>query len=207
MTTIEQIRAARALLGWNQSDLAKHADLSQTGIARIENGTNQPNSTTLEKIRTAFDLADIEFIDNTGVKKRSGEIRTLQGAKGFREFLDDVYETVKDGGEIYVVNVNDDDFVHWIGDGLEAHLKRMENITNLICKTILRNRHDNNKATSYTEYKTSKYKMSGSVPFYVYGKKFALIQFKSEPLIFIINSSIIAEAYKEQFTAMWEEAK
>ena len=50
MPTIEQIRAARALLDWSQSDLADKAGLSQTGIARIENGTNQPNSSTLEKI-------------------------------------------------------------------------------------------------------------------------------------------------------------
>ena len=54
MPTIEQIRAARALLGWSQSDLADRADLSQTGIARIENGTNKPNSKTLEKIKAAL---------------------------------------------------------------------------------------------------------------------------------------------------------
>ena len=36
MPTIEQIRAARALLGWSQSDLADRADLSQTGIALFD---------------------------------------------------------------------------------------------------------------------------------------------------------------------------
>ena len=59
--------------------MAEYADLSQTGIARIENGTNKPNSTTLNKIMTAFEQADIEFIGDTGVKKRTSEIRTLRG--------------------------------------------------------------------------------------------------------------------------------
>ncbi len=207
MPTIEQIRAARALIGWSQGDLAEHAGLSQTGIARIENGTNHPNSTTTAKIISAFDKVDVEFIGSTGVKKRTNEVRTLRGADGFRVFIDDVYHTVKDGGEIYVVNVNDDDFVHWIGDGLQEHLKRMQSITGLTCKTILQNGQENRKATLYTNYRVSRYKMSGSVPFYVYGDKFALLQFREEPLIFIIDSPLVVEAYQEQFMAMWSEAE
>ena len=105
MATIEQIRAARALLDWSQSDLADHAGLSQTGIARIENGTNKPNSNTLNKILTAFEIADIEFIGTTGVRKKTGEIKTLKGEEGFRSFMDDVYETAKTkGGEICLHN-------------------------------------------------------------------------------------------------------
>ena len=52
MPTLDQIRAARALLNWSQSDLAERAGLSQTGIARIESGVNQPNVQTMENIRT-----------------------------------------------------------------------------------------------------------------------------------------------------------
>ena len=89
MPTIEQIRAARALLGWNQHDLANKAGLSQTGIARIENGTNQPNSKTIEKISTAFDDADIEFLGDAGLRKKSGEIKIFEGVDGFRQFMND----------------------------------------------------------------------------------------------------------------------
>ena len=95
MPTIEQIRAARALLDWSQSDLADHAGLSQTGIARIENGTNQPNSSTLNKIKAAFENADIEFLGPSGLRKKTGEIKTYRGMEGFRTFMNDVYETIK----------------------------------------------------------------------------------------------------------------
>jgi len=87
MITIEQIRAGRALLDWSQSDLADRAGLSQTGIARIENGTNQPNSKTIDKILSAFERADIEFLGENGVQKRISEVRTLSGQLGLHDFL------------------------------------------------------------------------------------------------------------------------
>lgn len=39
MLTIEQVRAARGLLGWSQSDLAKRAGLSLPTVKRVEAGT------------------------------------------------------------------------------------------------------------------------------------------------------------------------
>ncbi len=95
MPSLEQIRAARALLGWSQHDLADKAGLSQTGIARIENGTNQPNTKTIEKINAAFDAADIEFLGSSGLRKRSDEIRVLRGAEGLRELVEDIYVCTK----------------------------------------------------------------------------------------------------------------
>ncbi len=89
MPTIEQIRAARALIGWSQSDLAENAEMSQTGIARIENGTNHPNSLTMEKIRAAFDKADVEFIEDTGVKKRD-IVRVYEGDGCYLRILDEI---------------------------------------------------------------------------------------------------------------------
>ena len=93
MPTVEQIRAARALIGWSQGDLADHAGLSQTGIARIENGTNHPNSTTIEKIRSAFERVNVEFLDDSGVRKRSGQVQMLRGVQGIRQFFNELYNT------------------------------------------------------------------------------------------------------------------
>ena len=87
MVSIEQIRAARALLGWSQHDLAQKSGLSQTGIARIENGTNKPNSKTVSKILSTFEGANIEFIGQTGIKKNTGEIKKYSGESGFNSFI------------------------------------------------------------------------------------------------------------------------
>ena len=130
MPTIEQIRAARALLDWSQSDLANYAGLSQTGIARIENGTNQPNSSTLEKISAAFEDADIEFLGMTGLRKNSGEIKTFRGAEGFRNFMDDLYDTAKTtGGEICLHNAKPGNWRKWLGEEwFQMHSKRMSDL-------------------------------------------------------------------------------
>ncbi|MEZ5918875.1 MAG: helix-turn-helix domain-containing protein [Alphaproteobacteria bacterium] len=101
MPTIEQIRAARALLDWSQNDLAEEAGLSQTGIARIENGTNKPNSSTLAKIEAAFDRAHVEFIGRSGVKQNLDIVRIYEGDDCYLRFLDDAFITLsEEGGEI-----------------------------------------------------------------------------------------------------------
>ena len=68
MVTIRQIKAARALLGWSQEDLAQHSLISEPTIARLESmdGPIAGRPNTAEKIRTALERAGIEFIDENG---------------------------------------------------------------------------------------------------------------------------------------------
>jgi predicted transcriptional regulator len=50
MITPAQIRAARALLGWKQTDLAKAADVSEISVKNIERGATDARGSTLAKI-------------------------------------------------------------------------------------------------------------------------------------------------------------
>lgn len=59
--TISQLRAARALLGWSQSELAERAGLSRRSVAAVELGATLPYDATLEKILSALERAGIEF--------------------------------------------------------------------------------------------------------------------------------------------------
>jgi hypothetical protein len=47
-----------------------------------------------------------------------------------------------------------------------------------------------------------------SLPFYVYGDKFAIINFDVEnpPRIIVINSALVADSYRDQFNFMWDNA-
>jgi DNA-binding XRE family transcriptional regulator len=56
-----QIIAARALLSWNQSTLAKHASLSHRTIEQAEQG-RRPSQKTLTAIRQAFEAHGLAFI-------------------------------------------------------------------------------------------------------------------------------------------------
>jgi transcriptional regulator with XRE-family HTH domain len=64
-----QIRAARALLGWRQEDLAKASGVGTATIYRIEKSENSITgyASTLVRIQAALEQAGIEFIENDEV--------------------------------------------------------------------------------------------------------------------------------------------
>jgi transcriptional regulator with XRE-family HTH domain len=67
VVTIEQIRAARGLLGWSQTDLADRAKLSLITIKRFEAGFGPSVSDEVrEKAQKALEAAGIEFINENG---------------------------------------------------------------------------------------------------------------------------------------------
>jgi transcriptional regulator with XRE-family HTH domain len=63
MITPAQIRAARALLGWKQTDLAERSGVSEISIKNIERGATDPRSSTLGAIEKAFGSAGLIFLD------------------------------------------------------------------------------------------------------------------------------------------------
>ena len=61
MITSRQIRAARALLGWSQQQLADKAIVSVNALARLERGEVDPRLSTLAAVQKALTEAGIEF--------------------------------------------------------------------------------------------------------------------------------------------------
>jgi transcriptional regulator with XRE-family HTH domain len=67
LVTIEQIRAARGLLGWSQTDLASRASLSLPTVKRLEGGFGpKVSDEAREKLQKALEATGIEFIDENG---------------------------------------------------------------------------------------------------------------------------------------------
>jgi predicted transcriptional regulator len=66
--SVRQIKAARALLGWSQDDLAKAADVSIPTVKRLEavDGPLGGRDQTADKIVGAIARAGIQFIDENG---------------------------------------------------------------------------------------------------------------------------------------------
>ncbi|MBV8060191.1 MAG: response regulator [Alphaproteobacteria bacterium] len=62
MINIRQIRAARAMLGWDQKELARRAGISIATYNNIERGVQRdPKTSTLRAIITALEREGIEF--------------------------------------------------------------------------------------------------------------------------------------------------
>ena len=208
MPTIDQIRAARALIGWSQGDLAKHSGLSQTGIARIENGTNHPNSTTIEKITAAFDAADVEFIDNNGVKKRSGEVRTLSDIQGFKTLMDDVYEVAKDqGGDICLYNAKPENWNKLLGkEWYKMHSDRMSKISNNYKFIVSVNEGEQEFiGKDFVEYRWFPKEIFNEQSFYAYGDRLAFLNFNDGNVqISILKNKDFADGFRALFKVAWK---
>ena len=214
MPTLEQIRAARALLGWSHHDLADKAGLSQTGIARIENGTNQPNSKTIAKIEAAFDLEDIEFIEG-GVRKRANRIIFYKGKEGFAKFrLDTLHEAESnENADICVANVNERLYDKWgEGEANENYRRKMpiikKNKPNMRFRSIVKEGDERLPARHHSEYRALAEKEFGDFPFYIFGDKTALTMFEEDDVsIFIIDHPMVTKFYREIFEESWKKAK
>ena len=62
MITPRQFRAARALLGWSQQELADRAIVSVNALVRLERGSVDSRSSTLRSVERALVKGGIEFI-------------------------------------------------------------------------------------------------------------------------------------------------
>jgi predicted transcriptional regulator len=63
MITRAQIRAARALIDWTQTDLARASGVSRVAIKNLERGATDPRLSTISNIQAAFDQAGVIFLD------------------------------------------------------------------------------------------------------------------------------------------------
>jgi transcriptional regulator with XRE-family HTH domain len=67
LATVEQLRAARALLGWSQTELASRAGLSLPTVKRVEGsfGPNVSEDARL-KLQDALQAAGLQFLEENG---------------------------------------------------------------------------------------------------------------------------------------------
>ena len=68
MLTSEVVRAARALLRWEQRDLANASSISLPTVKRLESapGTLGAHAATVSALVKALEAAGVEFIDENG---------------------------------------------------------------------------------------------------------------------------------------------
>ena len=67
MITGRQIRAARALLGWSQQQLADKAVVSVNALKRLERSSVDTRISTMSSVQKALETAGVEFI-SAGMK-------------------------------------------------------------------------------------------------------------------------------------------
>jgi hypothetical protein len=209
-----QIRAAMAMLKWENKELGEAADVAEKTAYSVKMGLSRPQPGVLAKIRKALEDSGIEFTEQDGVRRRSESVQVLQGPEDFRTFYDIVYEHVKQsGGTICVSGVDEKLFAKYQGDQSQLHVERMNKLMkerdDIQVEILIREGDTNFTATSYASYRWQSRESFSPTAFYVFGDYLALISFQSEnaPKVILIRSSVFAEAYRKQFAEDWSRAK
>ncbi len=112
MITVPQIKAARALLGWTQRDLAKISGVSLAAVAQIESGAGNPRAETMRTLQRAFEKYDVEFSDDPGLRIRQEPFcrQCLAGSRSDPESLEGYRNGLSrdgKGGEVALSSLDD----------------------------------------------------------------------------------------------------
>ncbi len=206
MPTIEQIRAARALIGWSQGDLASRSDLSQTGIARIENGSNQPNSNTIEKITAAFEGEGIVFILG-GVQKVQDTLTIIEGENSLRKLQDDIYHTLDlTKGEVLLLGI--DEISPDEGEDYEytnMHIERLKKSG--ISERILVKEGESKFIAPLSWYRTIPEKYFSPHTVFIYDTKIALTLRDPHNKVLLLDNKFFADSMKSFFNMLWDQGE
>jgi transcriptional regulator with XRE-family HTH domain len=209
LITARQIRAARGLIGWTQSDLAEAAGVSRSTIAAIEKEAAKVNPTPdiVERIRKTLEESDVEFLAQEGVRIRHPLIYEDDMPDASRRLLEDIYNVSSgfkfDTGrsDILIYGLREEDAQRSVGDYLTEHIERLKLAglhEKVLCgpdtRTFLRPR------SSYR--RLLKLDLSVS-PVHVYGDKIAIVHWRPKEFVISIESRPFADAVRAMFYELW----
>ena len=108
MITPNQIRAARALAGWSQTELSERSGLASATIQAIEAARGSVKAESLELIKKTFEQESV-FFTAKGVEIRDTAMYTISGDEWWLDTLDDVYYTLidQDDAELLILYADD----------------------------------------------------------------------------------------------------
>jgi len=205
LITADQIRAARALKNWSQTDLAERTGLAVPTIANIELGKQIPGKNTIEKIIDAFRVGEIKFTAY-GVEFDRNEIVTLYGWGKFKSLLIDAIRTLEEQPakeRDFLVFSADDSLSTEEEDDLYAEMDR---------RGINRKRIISNKAKAVTDaLKATKeidpkyFDDQGAI--FLYSNKLAFYtapQGEQDATTTVITNERIATTFKKIYAFMWD---
>ena len=203
------LRAIRSYLDMNREDFGEAVGVGARTIGQIEDGSVNPKSDTQSKILHYIRSQNILYKE-TGFEVIKASVAEYEGQSGFIAWMDDVYETIKaaDDREICVNNVSERTFEKWLGyEADKRHMARMADLKNVRAKTLLEEGDTYFSSSEYALYRWIPKSMFGTVPFYVYGHKMAIILFEEDNVkVFVHQTPVVAKEYRRQFMMIWNNA-
>lgn len=210
MITYIQIRAARAMIGWSQDQLAEASGVAKRTLASIEAGGNAPRTDTLAALQGALEGQGIEFLPGNGIRPKEEIITVYEGADAEEQLLNDIYQTMvaTDEGsrEILIygldeVSQKDNPQAYGLA---KAQLERLMKAG--IKERIIGREGNQNYIAPWHYYRWVPAKENFKTPFFIYGSKIALNHEKPPYKSIVIENELFADTCRHMFNFTWDRA-
>jgi transcriptional regulator with XRE-family HTH domain len=202
------IRAGRALLGWQQQELAAAAGLSLSAINKFERNIGATRTQTIQAMVVALKAAGIDFPVNGGVRHVSevtGVVR-LSGSDFVEKLNDDIYSSVtKRGQEIYSCSADESQW--FVPDIIKTAQRYYKWRNNLGIKQLYLVPESNTVFESpHHHYRLLPANLIGKIAYLTYADRVALVMWRKKQ-IFILRGQEIVEPFREQFKFLWRQGR
>jgi transcriptional regulator with XRE-family HTH domain len=205
----EQIKMARANLGWSREDLAFRAHVSEASIRNAEMKL-KTSYKSIEAMRHAFEIDGLEFLENDGVRRRTDWIKVYEGPDSVDTFMEEFLKTVKEGGrEVLAVMKSQEMLAECLGIAGNCNPDRVNRIilnANIKCllseETVLAVPMPDFEFRAIAKYP------AGPCSYFVYGNKYATVfRVKDDTFRFTVFNWIDeVQSYRNSFYDVWKIA-
>lgn len=204
-----QIKAARAVLGWSQEELARKAGLAVTTIRNMETGFI-PRGKTSEAIRQAIEDAGLEFTEKQGIQKRTNEIVIYEGFDSCDAIFEDIVKTLqKTGGDLLSVMPNVSILDRVLGFDNSQKQKTLLQVNGFVKVRCLTGGAGRNWEAKNKDCRYLSLDQIGPMPYLIYGNRHVMVIAEGGDTFrfFSFQSAAIAQGYRAHFLALWQQAK
>lgn len=204
-----QTKAARAMLGWSQEELAQVTGLSVNTIRNFEMGYI-PRGSTAEVIRRTLENAGMEFLDCEGIKRRSDDVKIIHGPECCDILFEDVLQTIgKRGGEIAAYIETPEILAQSLGSTKPDGHDRLEKLASLTeMKCLLSAEFESLCSMSRIKFRMISKQAAGPVSYFIYGDKHSLVLPEGNDTFrfIVIKSCGLALSCRNHFLTLWDTA-
>lgn len=205
----EQIRAARGLVKWRQSDLAKASGLSAKAINFIEGGKTEATANSLAAVKEAFLKSGVVFLGSTGVRlvEEHVSVEMVEGSQIVLRLTEDVLSCVKDPNDEYLMCAVEENLFAKLDATQHTRYQHAAQRIGFKERFLV---PDTQRSflSARSAYRVLPKELLGVVPYFLYADRMAVMFWNKRPRrLLIIRNASLNETFKAQFELLWNLAR
>lgn len=203
-----QIRAARALLEWSQTELARATGMALSSIKAIECGASTPRRETLEAIEATFEAAGVDFCPPSGVRLKTDVVTVHQGRDAATALMSSIMRHAPNDPSQEVCIIGLDEQLAAELDGPDVHPNLRARLAHAgVRERILIAEGVKDFLRDEASYRwMPREGFCSNAPIYIYGDKVAVQSGTLRRQTIIIDAKPLAQHLRTLFGVLWTTA-